>query len=404
MKESLNELSGVEDCSRSYYCSRKFRYLKINFDSNTIYNCHAAKTQNIDFKWLESNSGNLFNTDINVAERGMMLENKRNSSCEPNCWQVEDKGSISVRMRNGGQAITHTKVRTNPEILEIALNSDCNLTCVYCCKEFSNSWRRDLLKNGDYKIGGDRYTLTNKEKLLLKVSQPELKSTKKYNILLNELRQISSGLKELIITGGEPLLDNRLIEILQTLNLSSECVIQLYTGLGVSNSRFIKVIDELSQFPNLILRVSSEATGKLLEFTRYGIRWTDFVEKIRLLTQHTVKFTFHSTISNLNVFGFYDFYNQFHKHGITLSWASQPEMMAVHVLDTDSKDMLKSQFNSLPDEYRLTLLKIMQATPTDKEKQDMKAFLFDFVQRRPDLDLNIYPSSFLEWLELKNVV
>jgi hypothetical protein len=69
---------------RDYYCSMKFKFLKIDLESTTTYNCHAASPHSVDFNWLKNNPGNLFNTNVNVAERQMMLENKRNSSCEQN--------------------------------------------------------------------------------------------------------------------------------------------------------------------------------------------------------------------------------------------------------------------------------------------------------------------------------
>ena len=73
---------------RDYYCSYKFKYLKVDLVSNATYNCHAAKQHAIDFEWLADNKGNLFNTEINIAERQMMMANQRNSSCEENCWPL----------------------------------------------------------------------------------------------------------------------------------------------------------------------------------------------------------------------------------------------------------------------------------------------------------------------------
>ena len=114
--------------NRDYYCSYKFKYLRIDLVSNKTSNCHAAKAHPIDFAWLEQNPGQLFNTDVNVSERHMMLLNQRNASCEQNCWSLEDKGAVSPRLWQNGQTKTHTKVVTQPEILEIKLNDNCNLS------------------------------------------------------------------------------------------------------------------------------------------------------------------------------------------------------------------------------------------------------------------------------------
>ena len=138
--------------NRDYYCSMKFKFLKIDLPSKTIYNCHAAAPHRIDFDWLEENPGNLFNTPVNVYEREQMLRNERNKSCEQNCWIAEDAGAVSPRINQNGIEQTHTDPVTDPEIIDLTIGIDCNLTCSYCCKEYSNSWRRDIINNGNYEL------------------------------------------------------------------------------------------------------------------------------------------------------------------------------------------------------------------------------------------------------------
>jgi hypothetical protein len=156
----------VPDSDRDYYCFFKFRYLKIDFENITTYNCHAATPHQIDLNWLEKNPGQLFNTEINVAERRMMLVNQRNASCEQNCWPAEDVGASSPRLYQKSYEKTHFDVMTTPEILELTIGTDCNLSCSYCCKEYSSRWRNDILENGDYNItdGDFRYKKTLKDK------------------------------------------------------------------------------------------------------------------------------------------------------------------------------------------------------------------------------------------------
>ena len=175
---------------RDYYCSMKFRFLKIDVESRTSYNCHAAKSHNIDFNRLSDSPGQLFNTPVNVFERQQMLSNQRNKSCEQNCWPAEDRGATSPRMYTNGIEKTHTQVITQPETIDVTIGSDCNLTCSYCCKEYSSAWRRDILTNGNYtKVDyTDRYSAVTKDRVLSKLSQLDIKSSKHYNILLDEIK------------------------------------------------------------------------------------------------------------------------------------------------------------------------------------------------------------------------
>jgi organic radical activating enzyme len=394
---------------RSYYCSMKFRFLKIDLNKTTIYTCDAAAPNRVNLDWVESNPGQLFNTDSTVNDRRLMLQNIRNSNCEQNCWPAEDKGSVSPRLHRKGDIKTHTEIYQTPEIIDITINSECNLSCSYCCKEYSSSWRKDIIKNGDYKITGlaDRYQLTPKDLVIDQLSQSDAKSTRNYQLLLNEVKLAAPTLKKLYVTGGEPLLDNYLVETLLDISFNPEIDFNLFSGLGMSMSRFTKLLDKLSalsnKYKNFRLKISAESLDKFYEFNRYGNTWQDFQEKIDLLKQRNIKFIFHSVMSNLTLFGFYDFYNKFRDIDFNIDFVHQPHMLSPHVLDEDSKTVIRNQLSTLDFKYTPELFKSLEPTPTDLEKLNLKEFLLEFTTRRPGLTLDIFPKSFLKWMDI-NVV
>ena len=390
---------------RDYYCSMKFRFQKIDLESKTTYTCHAATPHRVDFSWLADNPGNLHNTPINVAERDMMLKNVRNASCEQNCWSAEDAGATSPRMYQNGAAKTHTSLKLHPEIIDLTIGSDCNLTCTYCCKEFSSTWRRDIINNGDYNLtdSDERFVGTNVDKLLLKISQPQLKESKHYQALLDELVLVAPTVKKLTISGGEPFLDNRLIDTISMMKLPADATVEIFTGLGVGLTRFTKILYQLKNIQNLFINVSVETIGKLYEFNRYGSKWEDAFAKIGLLNILGIKYGFHSVISNLTVFGFVDFYKQFAHAPIELTFAYQPEMMAPYVLDDASKECILKDIVVLPEDFRKQITASIHASPSELQRLNIKEFLLEFTKRRSDLDLTIYPKSFLNWIGI-NVV
>lgn len=395
------------DSDRDYYCSMKFRFLKVDLESKTTYNCHASQPHPVDFAWLEKNPGELFNTDINVSERKQMLLNQRNASCEQNCWRAEDHGAKSPRQGQGGVAKTHFDPVIKPEIIDITVGSDCNLTCSYCTKEFSSAWRRDIANHGSYALTDcieNRYGLDAKDQVLLKISQPELNQSRHFQTLLQEIKLCIPHLKQLVITGGEPFLNNQLIDLLCDTNIDAGTEIEIYTGLGVNIKRLEKMLDQIKHIPNLVIKVSAENINQFLEFNRYGIKHHDFMHKIDLLQQKSIRFAFHAVISNLTIFGFKEFYDRFQQHDIVLTFAYQPQMMSPYVLDDASKHWLKQQWNTLPAKYLEPLLRSMQATAREIDRINIAEFLTQFVSRRSDLDLNIYPQSFLQWIGIKNVV
>lgn len=395
----------MSNSERDYYCNFKFKFLKLDLTKTTVYTCDAAKPTTIDIDWLKNNPGQSFNNESTVQDRRLMLQNIRNPNCEQNCWPAEDKGSVSPRLHRCGNLKTHTDIIQSPEIIDLTTNSECNLSCSYCCKEYSSSWRRDIIKNGDYKITGltDRYQLTNKDRIMAECSQNELRTSKNYQLLLNEIRIYAPTLKKLIVTGGEPLLDNHLIDSLDSIAFDTQIEINMFSGLGLSMSRFVKVLDKLeslsNKYENFSMKISAETTGKFYEFNRYGNTWPDFQAKVELLKQRGIKFDFHSVISNLTLFGYNDFFNMFRDTRITIDFAHQPHMLSPHVLDDQSKHTLREQIKNLDDKNVCTLLKSMDPVPTEIERLNLKEFLLEFTRRRPDLSLTIFPGSFLKWIE-----
>jgi len=391
---------------RDYYCSMKFRFLKIDLKSETIYNCDAAGSRTVDPNWLLKNPGQLFNNADSLNDRQLMLQNVRNSNCEQNCWPAEDKGAVSPRLFRHGNIKTHTEIYQQPEILDLTVNGDCNLACTYCCKEFSSNWRQDIIKNGDYKITGlpDRYQVTNKDRILNQSSQSDIRESPTYQLLLNEIKLFAPTLKTLYVTGGEPLLDNQLINILMDLPFSKNIEFNLFSGLGLSMSRFEKLVDKMKIFgdtyDNFTLKISAETTGSMYEFNRYGNTWSDFQRKIDMLTKKKINFIFHSTISNLTLFDFARFRHTYPEVNFTMDFSYQPRMLAPHVLDDDSKQVIADQLQTINDKRVDSIMQSMTADPTDIEKLNLREFLLEFTQRRPTLDLNIFPVTFLKWLNL----
>jgi organic radical activating enzyme len=383
---------------RSYYCSVKFKFVKIDVETRQTYNCHAATPHKIDFDWLKANPGQLFNTDINVLERQQMLRNERNISCEQNCWPAEDHGLVSSRIIQLGQAKTHINPITQPEVIDLTIGSGCNLSCSYCSKEFSSTWRNDILNNGNYNITPDdlRYTANTFDRVISQVSQAEKYNSQQYKILLNELRLISHNLNELHITGGEPFLNKFLLDIIES-NKNTP-TIKLFTGLGVDYKRFERILDRLADYKNVKLSVSAENIGPLHEFNRYGTKWREVERKLDLVIKKNVNLMFHSTLSNLTLFGFVDFYNRFNQFYIETDVVHTPIFLKINNMDNNSKLFLKEQLSnsSVPkkDEYIASL----DSEFNVEHRIQLRKFINEFTKRRPDLNLDIFPKTFLDWI------
>lgn len=395
----------MSDGERDYYCSYKFKFLKVDLENIDTYNCDAARPHRIDKIWLKNNPGQLFNTDVNVAERQLMLQNLPNHSCEQNCYRAESVGAVGPRILRKGFDKTHTEIRLQPEIVDFTLSSECNMSCSYCSKVYSKNWRDDILKNGDY-VGiddnGNRYTLTPRDLVLSKTSQPNRSKAESQQLLLKELELVSGSLKQLIITGGEPLLHNQLEHVLELAKQVPS--VKVFSGLGMSMSRFTRMANMISRYPNTFVCVSAENTGGFYNFNRYGAQWENFVSKIKVLEDCGVNFKFHLTLTSLTMFDAHNFIKKFHDYPLEFDLAYTPDFMAVYVIDEASKQHILDAWRNIDIDISKDLIKSLQIKPTQQQRQRLASFLRQFVSRRPDLNLDIFPKSFIDWLELTHVV
>lgn len=384
---------------RDYYCNMKFRMMKIDAERKLTYNCDPATPHPIDFNWLDANPGQLFNTPLVVQERQMMLDNQRNSSCENCCFRAEDVGAVSPRIIRTGYNKTHSETVLQPEIIDLTIGSDCNLTCSYCVKEYSSAWRRDLLTNGDYAIAieDDRFTINIKDRVMEKNSQPTRLGSKHFQQIIDELKSMSDSLKSIVITGGEPMLNNSLLDIIEGIKQVPD--IKIFTGLGVDVKRFSNILTKLKKYPNVRLAISAESVGEIYEFNRYGVKWVDFLTKIELIKQQGIYFSFHSTLSNLTVISYCKFREMFADVDNEFDLVYKPDFMAVYVLDDQTKDLVISDLQRSKIENKEQIIQSIMATPSPEQKTNVKLFLQEFTRRRPDLSVTIYPKEFLNWIE-----
>jgi len=148
-------------------------------------------------------------------------------------------------------------------------------------------------------------------------------------------------------------------------------------------------------------QISGEATGELFELIRHGVTWRDFQDRVKMIEQNGHKIQFISTISNLSILGFADFYDKYHgSHQITLNNLTGADWMMPHVLDTQSKmdfiDSTRSK-KDLPEFKRL--LHMIKDTPDDTHRVNMADYLAEFSSRR-GLNLEFLPKSFINWVDL----
>jgi organic radical activating enzyme len=385
--------------TKDFYCSQKFWWLSVDLEKLKTMSCCAATPSKINFDHINQHPGDLFNSPEMIAERQQMLSNQPVASCTSSCWVPESKSQVSRRISMKSQLPTHTAISTSPEVLHVIVGSDCNMTCIYCCKYYSSAWARDINNHGAYSTAtmDDRYILNDTDRVLMKLSQKDIKNNRFNDTLLNEIAQLveSSSLKEVVITGGEPFLYLRLEELVSKLS-GHGIAIKIYSGLGVNADRFQKEIVKLSKFAEVQLIISVESTGRLYELLRNGNTWNQFEKNIQTLKQQNIRYSFCATVSNLALLGIDDFIDYARDVEILWNPCTDPDFFSVNILDDQTKSKLTNQIFQYPLQLR-EIINTVSNTFVPGQKSDLNTYLKEFTQRR-NIDVGSLPPHFVGWL------
>jgi len=385
--------------SRDYYCSRKFTDLQVDFEHRSVNSCCSATPKAINFVDLKQ-SGLLNNSYIKF-DRERMLQNVRVESCENFCWSIEDKNVPSPRLINQSNNKTHLDPHINQlQLLSITLGSRCVMTCSYCNKNYSRAWAQDIEKNGDYQIdiAADRYRYTKKDLIIKRLSQEKLYSGKVVESLYTEIEKVKNLITELYITGGETFLYNKLLDIVSI--FPSTTSIYILTGAGVVPDKFRLTIDQLKQFSNVTIGISAENLHQYYEFNRYGNTFENFLKIYEIVKQSGLKYKFFSTLSNLTIFGFVDFVN-FVDEEVLKTFCNDPSFLGVTVLDDESKNNLIELYDKQNNNKFDTIIETLNknVVVSELDRHNLSMYIKEFSLRRK-LNLDIFPQSFLKWLNV----
>lgn len=383
-----------------FYCSQKFWWLTVDIEKIQSLSCCSATPTKIDVKQLSETPGQLFNSEQLKKERQMMLDNVPVSGCF-SCWNAEQDQLPSRRLEMGSNKITHTDINAVPETLHIVVGSHCNMTCSYCCKQYSTAWKQDIIRNGLYPVEStdDRFVLNSTDKILAKISQKELAGSDLNATLLAEIEQLVNlhPTIKIIITGGEPFLYLNLNNLISKFPTNTE--IEIWTGLGVNEARFSNELDRLSKFSNVRLTVSAENIKTLYEFNRYGNTWQRFENNLEQLKKRNISYSFNTTISNISVFGLEEFFDYIQDAPYTYGVCMDPDYLGLHVMDDYSKQQVLNNITRIPEELQNTIARALAVDPTDHQVFNFKNYITEFAQRR-NLALSVFPKSFSDWISL----
>lgn len=236
-----------------FFCAAPWRGLHIN-PRGDVKTCCAGDPNML---------GNLNTHSIQEILQGPVIKQIRQSLQQGrphaqycyNCVQAERYGRSERNWHNevneDFDPVTAQEDDHRPVLIDLRWNTTCNLSCNYCGDKCSSRWA--ALKGISVKSGARPYL----------------------DQVIDYLRQHQSGIREVALVGGEPLLlpeNERVLDV-----IPEDCTVTLITNLSVDFERN-RVAQLLFRRQRVGWSMSFDNVGPRFEYVRHGGTW-DLIER-----------------------------------------------------------------------------------------------------------------------------
>ena len=292
----------VIDIKSASFCAAKWYNATIWLGSGQTTSCHHPLPHAIDVEAIKTNPKAIHNTPQKKDERAMMQRGERPSGCEY-CWKIED---IADREDASDEIISDRVYKTviyedgdldeafntppeqdvNLQTLEIAFDRTCQFACSYCNPAFSTTWVKDIRSHGGYtnlvSDGRNHFTHEHDSSQLYTINDVNPYVEAFFKWWESDLHKT---LKELRITGGEPLMSGytwRLIDWFQTNRGKSTTRLAINSNLGFEQDKLERLLDA-TEGVELDLYTSNESIGRHAIYIRDGLDWEQWTSNVSYL-------------------------------------------------------------------------------------------------------------------------
>ena len=217
--------------------------------------------------------------------RDQFDQGQRPIECQ-RCWDAESHGHVSRRQ----SAIEFYNLPKEDrtvifEGLDHSATWACNLACIMCGPEYSSTWAREM-----------------------SMSRPELiKIGRLFQKSNNFLERVNvRTLKKLHFNGGEPLLNNDHVRLLESLS-SDGMLKDVFISYNTNGTTYpsARLIELWSQAKLVKIFFSVDAIDSAFEYIRWPAKWTEVNNNILAMKQQlpsNVMFGVNATVGNYNLF------------------------------------------------------------------------------------------------------
>lgn len=323
--------------------------------------------------WKEStgNPVNMWSSQQFKELRNDFLNNDQNKICN-RCWDQESYGNQSLRRRllvsskfGPGNLIPYieNQHQAGPKQLNIMVSNKCNLRCRICSASASVTY------NAEGKVYEKEFGI--KTQYTTKVKKPIDLSDKQ----IDEIIEISSNLRRIEFYGGEPLLDQPTLKLLQNLVDSgrSQSIVLFYNTNGtVSPSK--EHYQLWNQFKSIEFNFSVDDVDQRYTYNRYPGVWEDFLKNTTDIRNHDWKIPteFYAiiTVSAINVYYLDEVLDRMSQLGLKpfINHVFNPDYYKIENLPSQIKSAIHDKLSQYHNTKLIDFILKMLTTPENLEQ------------------------------------
>ena len=284
----------ILDTKSASFCGAKWYNATIWLGSGQTTSCHHPLPHQVSVEQVLANPAALHNTPEKKQQRLQMQKGERPSGCEY-CWRIEDSSPTAISDRPYKSMLyseeelntafnTLYKLDVNLRTLEIAFDRTCNFACSYCNPAFSTTWVKDIKVNGPYtnlvSDGRNHFTHLHDSSQLYGFTDTNPYVEAFFKWWESDLHKT---LRELRITGGEPLMSGHTWKLLDWFKLNrgkSETKLAINSNLGMDNKKLNEFIEAVRDIPHVEVYTSCEAFGSAAEYIRDGLDYNQWFDNL----------------------------------------------------------------------------------------------------------------------------
>ena len=218
-----------------------------------------------------------------VSELPFKSINNWTPNCEV-CYQQELAGQHSFR--KASFEIIPEINNTVPLALDINLDMTCNAACVICGPESSSTWSKQMSNNKIIHIQANSDYQQYLDKIVSGLDLTQLKRIKFF--------------------GGEPLLTNTHLQLLEKIPYPEQCEIWYTTNASILPNQ--TVLDMWKQFKLVFVEASIDGVEQQFEYIRWPLPWSKIKNnllELKDIAPVNVLFRINHTLNPFNIY-YYD--------------------------------------------------------------------------------------------------